>query len=98
MVKFRFTQLVMRNSCRIGVQNEELIPLSGNHKEICRFDNKHAHAYRKTVQVCQTHGVGINGADPTRRKYNTTTMLCSSSTKQFTYQLLICRSKSASGH
>jgi hypothetical protein len=68
-----------------------------NHEDICKLANEHALAYRKIVQICQTHGAGINGADPTRRKYDTTTMLCNSSTKPFTYQLSICRSKNASG-
>ncbi|OBT99536.1 hypothetical protein VE01_02798 [Pseudogymnoascus verrucosus] len=50
------TQIVERSSARIGVPNEDLIPLSDNHRDMCRLDNEHTFAYRKIVEVCQRHG------------------------------------------
>ncbi|OBT63788.1 hypothetical protein VE03_06953 [Pseudogymnoascus sp. 23342-1-I1] len=50
------TPVVQRSSARIGVPNEDLIPLSGDHKDMCRIDNEHTLAYRRIIQVCQKHG------------------------------------------
>jgi len=60
------SELVPCSSARIGVQNEELTPVSDNHKDMCRLDNERTLAYKKIVQVCQAYGEWSNEADPTR--------------------------------
>lgn len=60
------SEVVPRSNTRIGVPNEEMIPLAANHREMCRLDED-ALAFRKIVQVCQTHGVQSNERDLTRR-------------------------------
>lgn len=60
-------QIVPRSNTRIGVPNEEMIPLAANHREMCRVE-KGGLGFRKIVQVCQTHRAQSNEEDPTRRK------------------------------
>jgi hypothetical protein len=58
-------QVVPRSNTRIGVPNEEMIPLAADHREMCRLEEG-ALAFRKIVQVCQAYGAQSNEQDPTR--------------------------------
>ncbi len=51
-----FLQIVSKRSATIGVANEDVVGLAGDHSSICRIKDENEIAYRRIVQDCQKLG------------------------------------------
>ena len=50
------SQIVTKESCTIGVINENVIPLTANHMDMCRVENKDDTAYERVRKHCKEIG------------------------------------------
>lgn len=53
-------QIVSERSATIGVANEHVVPITGDHLEICRIKDENERAYQIIVQECQELGSAIS--------------------------------------
>lgn len=57
--KLRSQIIVSRRSATIGVVNEDVVPLKGDHTQICRIKDESEPSFRRIVQECRNLDSGI---------------------------------------